>query len=486
MVKTNKINWTEKYRPRTLSQVVGHPTAIEQLEKWAEEWKYGTPKVKAIALHGKPGTGKTTACYALANDMKWEVVELNASDQRTAKIIEKIAGSASKMGSLSGSKKLIVIDEADNIYGTSDRGGEKAVIELIKETRQPIILTANNFYDISIGLRNSTKPIQFKSISTNTIMSILRQIADAENIIYAPGVFEKMADKAEGDLRGAINDLEAISLGKTKLEIKDITTGDRDVQENIFKVLAKLFKGKDIKDAYYSTFTIDQNPEDLIHWIDENLPLEYTKPEDLERGYDYLSKASVFLGRVKRRQNYGMWKYASLLMTSGMVVAKSVENKIYVKYQSPTFWRELGQKKRFRSIRDSTAKKIGEKCHVSINNAKLELLPFFRVLIKDERYALSIAASLDLNTDEIEFITGYDSNAVQKIYNAAQAAIKKEKDTDVELFGRFGESFVKEQQRQEEEDLRKQEEVRQEEVRQKKEQQKEEKTDKSQKSLFDF
>ena len=479
MAKIDKTNWTEKYRPRTLAQVVGHPTAVEQLREWAEEWKYGTPKARAIALHGRAGIGKTSACYALANDMKWEVVELNASDQRTAKVIEKIAGSASKMGSLSGFKKLIIIDEADNIHGTADRGGEKAVIKLINETNQPIILTANNFYYMSIDLRNSTKPIQFKSISTSTIISILRHIANAENIICVPGVIETLADKAEGDLRGAINDLEAISLGKTKLEITDITTGGRDIQKNVFKVLTKFFKGKDIKDAYYSTFTIDQNPEDLIHWIDENLPLEYTKPEDLARGYDYLSKASVFLGRVKRRQNYGMWKYASVLMTSGMVIAKSVENKIYVKYQSPTFWKELGQKKKFRNIRDSTAKKIGEKCHVSINNAKLELLPFFRVLIKDERYALSIAASLDLNTDEIEFLTGYDSNLVQKIYSGAQAAIKKEKETDIELFGRFGESFVKEQQKKEEEE-QKQEEQKQE------EQQKEEKIDKSQRSLFDF
>lgn len=470
----NKLNWTEKYRPNTLAHVVGHPTAIEHLREWAEEWKYGTPKTKALALHGPPGVGKTSMAYALANDMKWEVIELNASDQRTAKMIDKIAGSSSRMGSFSGSKRLIIIDEADNIHGTADRGGEKEVINLIKKTNQPIILTANNFYDMSPGLRNSTKPIQFRSISTSTIISILRQIANTENIVYVPGVLEKIADKAEGDLRSAINDLEALSLGKTKLEISDISTSGRDIQENVFKVLTKFFKGKDTKDAYYSTFTIDQNPEDLIYWIDENLPLEYVKPEDLARGYDYLSKASVFLGRVRRRQNYGMWKYASVLMTSGMVIAKSIENKIYVKYQPPSFWRELGQKKRFRDIRDSTAKKIGGKCHVSISNAKLELLPFFRTLIKDERYALSIAASLDLSTDEIEFLTGYDSSVVQKIYSEAQEAIKKDKETDIELFGRFGKSFVKEQQRQEKEQ-----------ERQEKEQQKEEKTDRAQRTLFD-
>jgi len=61
--------------------------------------------------------------------------QLNASDQRTADVIEKVVGSASQMGNLTGSKtkRLIIMDEADNIHGTSDRGGERAIVELIKK-----------------------------------------------------------------------------------------------------------------------------------------------------------------------------------------------------------------------------------------------------------------------------------------------------------------------------------------------------------------
>lgn len=472
----DKLNWTEKYRPRKLSYIVGHPTAIEELKNWAESWQHNTPKNKAIILYGRAGIGKTSSAYALANEMKWEVVELNASDQRTAKIIKKIVGSASQTGSISGSKKLIIIDEADNIHGTADRGGEKVIIELIKNTNQPIILTANELYDMSPNLRNSGKQIRLKSIIASSIISVLRKIADAENILCAPGVIEKIAYNAEGDLRGAINDLEALSLGKTKLILDDITTGNRDIQENVFKALTKIFKGDDIKDAYFSTYNIDQNPEDLINWIDENLPLEYTKVDDLENGYNYLAKASTFLGRVRRRQDYGMWKYASVLMTSGIVVAKSRENKIYVKYQPPTFWRELGQKKRFRDIRDSVAKKIGSRCHVSMRHVKSELLPFLKLLMRDEKYALYIAASLDLDTSEIEFMTDYDTQTIQRIYDNAQEIIKKEEEHSIELFGKFGEAYIEEQQRQEKEIEKQQDQEIQEENTK----------DKSQKSLFDY
>src|SRR3990172_2888501 len=138
------LDWTEKYRPQTLSQIVGHNKAVGELKQWAQSWVHGTPKEKAIVLYGRAGIGKTTTAHALARDMGWEAIELNASDQRTADIIEKVAGSASRMGTLDGSyvKRLVILDEADNIHGTADRGGEKAIVEFIKKTNHPIILIA--------------------------------------------------------------------------------------------------------------------------------------------------------------------------------------------------------------------------------------------------------------------------------------------------------------------------------------------------------
>jgi len=89
-----------------------------------------------------------------------EIIELNASDQRTADIINKVAGSASRMGTLEGTgiKRLIIMDEADNIHGTADRGGERALLELIKKTSHPIILIANELYDMSRALELPVNP----------------------------------------------------------------------------------------------------------------------------------------------------------------------------------------------------------------------------------------------------------------------------------------------------------------------------------------
>ncbi len=434
------LDWVEKYRPQVLSQIAGHTKAIEELRLWAQAWMHGTPKERAAIIYGRAGIGKTTAAHALANEMGWEVIELNASDQRTAKIIEEVAGSASHMGLLDNRcvKRLVILDEADNIHGTADRGGEKAIIELIKTTSHPIILIANELYDMSAGLRNSCKPIQFNAVMSRSMIPVLKKIAEAEGITCESGSLEKLAENANGDLRSAINDLQAI--GKSRIKIDDIPADERDTKENIFKVLVKIFKGTNIIEAHRATYDLDENPEDLIQWIDENLPIQYIQPEDLEEGYHYVSRASLFLGRVGRRQNYNMWRYAGVMMTAGIVVARSHRYTGFVKFQSPSLWKKLGQTKSTRGIRDSTARKIGAHCHVSMSYTRSHLLPFFRMMMQDNKYAPSVAAILGLEPEEIAFLTESKSvtKKVQKVYDTAQSLIEKETEHEIELFGGFG------------------------------------------------
>ncbi len=473
------LDWTEKYRPQTLPDVVGHNRAVEELKKWAQAWMHGTPEARAVVLYGRAGIGKTTAAHALAHDMGWEVIELNASDQRTADIIEKVAGSASRMSTLdrSNMKRLIIMDEADNIHGTADRGGERAIVELIKKTSHPVILIANELYDMSAGLRGACKPIQFNAVMSRSMIPALKRIADAEGIKCEQGVIEKIAENANGDLRSAINDLQAMAQGKTTLELNDIITVERDSKENIFKVLVKIFKGTNIREARDATFNLDENPEDLIQWVDENLPVEYTGANDLEEGYRYLGRASVFLGRVGRRQNYNMWRYAGVLMTAGIVVARSHRYTGFVKYQPPSLWRKLGHTRGMRQVRDSTAKKIGTYCHVSTSFVRSQLFPFFRMILKDEKSSSLVAASLALEPEEIAFLVESKSvtKKIQKIYDEAQALREAEVEHDVELFGGFGKRRVEEKEEPEKEEA--------EQVKVRKEERKEVK---SQSSLFDF
>src|SRR2546429_8792115 len=125
--------WAEDYRPKSLRDVVGNPTAVAELEKWALSWQKGVPDRRAVILAGPPGTGKTSAAIALANDMGWTVVEMNASDRRNAEAVRQIAlrgataqtfsDSGEFLTAAAGGRKLVLLDEADNLIGRQDTGG---------------------------------------------------------------------------------------------------------------------------------------------------------------------------------------------------------------------------------------------------------------------------------------------------------------------------------------------------------------------------
>ncbi len=411
---TVRMEWAEKYRPRALADVVGHKRSIEEMRKWGDSWVHGMPDVKAVILHGQAGIGKTSAAHAMAADYDWEVIELNASDQRTAGVIEKIAGSASQMRTLTGisGKRLIILDEADNLHGTSDRGGARAMIDVIKSTSQPIILIANDLYGISSSLRALCLEIKFPALQARSMIPALKDISRAEGLSFGIGVLEKIAESADGDMRSAVNDLQAVAMGRTEIHLEDISTSPRDNKDSVFKVVGKIFKGKNVKSALEASYGLDETPEDLIQWIDENLPYQYTGKDeqkltpDIIQAYAYLSRADRYLGRVRRRQNYRLWRYASVLMTGGTVVSKSRIRGGFEKYQPPSLWRKMGQIRSRRNTRDNIASKIGAHSHESMRYSRSELAFVYSRLLEHDDYAADVVANLDLDPDELVQLTG--------------------------------------------------------------------------------
>lgn len=441
---TTSKEWAEKYRPKRLADVVGNPAATGQLRVWAQQWLDGTPEQKAVLLHGPAGVGKTSTAYALARDMDWEVIELNASDQRTADIIERIAGSASRMSTLGGmsSKRLIVLDEADNMHGTSDRGGAKAIGDIIKTTGQPIVLIANDAYGIPSSVRSNVMEIKFNALQTRSMIPALKQISQKESLMCGVGIIEKIAENADGDMRSAINDLQAVAMGRTEINVEDIATAERDNKESVFKVMERIFKGTDAKAALEATYGLDENPEDLVHWIDENIPVQYAGKEEgiitdsIQNGYEYISRADLFLGRVQKRQNYLMWRYASVLMICGTVVSKSQPKRGFVKFNPPSLWRRMGQLKARRNMRNNIAVKIADHCHESMRYSGSEIACIYSILLEDQDYAPAVVAELELDIDELIFLTGASkiTKRIQKIYDDAQQLRKNKVETEVVFF----------------------------------------------------
>ena len=418
-------DWTEKYRPTTLSAVRGNDKARDAFRKWAETWDEHR---EAVILHGSPGVGKTSAAHALANDMGWGVMELNASDSRTADVVEKVAGEAAKSGTLTeggAGRRLVVLDEADNFHGNADYGGSREVTRVVKEANQPIVLIANEFYDMSNGLRNACQDVEFRDVSKRSIVPVLRDICRQEGIEYEDAALDAIAAETSGDLRSAVNDLQALAEEAAVLTAEDVVTSERDRTEGIFDFLDDVIKHADAETALKQSYDVDETPDELLNWVEDNVPKDYYGDE-LADAYEFLSNADRWLGRVRATQNYSYWRYAGDNVAAGVPAARQHDHGGWTRYGPPSYWSKLGRTKGKRKQRDAIARKIAERSGTSIGTARRHILPYLSTMIhhcKPRELTLAIAATYEFDASDLAYVTGSgeSTNKVQSIVEDAEA-----------------------------------------------------------------
>ena len=390
--------WVEKYRPESLEDYRGASNQKKELKDWAEKWEQGG---QAVLLHGQAGTGKTSLVEALANDLDFELVETNASDVRTKSGLKEELKEATRQASFFGGNKLILVDEVDGM-GRSDRGGIAEMKEIISESRFPVVMTANDAYDQKIRpLRNISKQVKLDSVHTNSINAHLKWILEQEGIGYDEGAVKRVARRAGGQMRSAINDLEAVALGREKLEKEHIEDLDqRDSRQEIFDALKIIFKTTDAENARRASDNLDEDAETFMQWVRENIPREYERPEDNEKAYYWISKADLFNGRIRRRMSWSLMKYIYEFSTVGVALSKDEKYSGWTKYQYPSKIKKMGQSRASRKKMGEVTSKIGRKLHLSPRDVKNDL-PFYSRLLQNNK---ALKDQLELEEDEFEFV----------------------------------------------------------------------------------
>ena len=406
--------WTLKYKPRSLKEVVGNRKAKETLLSWVKSWERGIPEKRAALLYGPPGVGKTVTVEALANDLDMELIESNASDYRTEEAVRRIAGLASQFGTLLGKRRIILMDELDGISGSEDRGGLSALMRVIRVARCPIVLVANNPYEPRfMALRRMCLLIQFKRVRKNEIVKHLRCICELEGIRAEPEALALIAEHAQGDVRSAVNDLQAVAQGRRRLTYEDVAwLALRDRKQSIFEALALVFHAKNCQRARSAVNMVDVDPDMLFEWIYENAPRFLTDPHDLAEAMEALAQADIFRGRMKRTQNWALMSYFLDLMTAGVAVARERTESRWVKSEFPKRIQLMSKTKETRAMLNSLGMKIREKCHVSSKRALTEIVPYLQVIFQnDVKMAAGLARWLELDENMIKYLAGNEKTA---------------------------------------------------------------------------
>ena len=200
--------WAEKYRPKTLTEMVNQKAIVERLSSFAR-----SRNVPHCIFAGPPGTGKTTAALCLARDLygqayREHLMELNASDERGINVVRETVKTFARIRTLGEIPfKILILDEADNMTRDAQQALRRTMERYAATCR--FILIANYSGKIIEPIQSRCAPFRYRYLSRDDQDEYLRRIAEKEGINLLKDGLDAVYDASGGDLRKATNLLQA-------------------------------------------------------------------------------------------------------------------------------------------------------------------------------------------------------------------------------------------------------------------------------------
>ena len=219
--------WTEKYRPDSLEDVIGHDGIVSRLKSFVEK-----RTVPHMLFAGPAGTGKTTSAIALAKDLygedwKRNFMETNASDERGIDVVRNQIKDFARTRPINADFKIIFLDESDNLTSDAQQALRRTMEKYSSSCR--FILSCNYSSKIISPIQSRCAVFRFNRLEDEEVEEYLRNVIDGEGLEVDESGVEAIKQVSKGDLRKATNVLQAAT-----------TTGENVDEENVFEVAASL------------------------------------------------------------------------------------------------------------------------------------------------------------------------------------------------------------------------------------------------------
>ncbi|PJF19806.1 hypothetical protein PSACC_00411 [Paramicrosporidium saccamoebae] len=268
--------WTDKYHPKRFIDLIGADRGNLEVLQWATQWRNHIerseppPENKLLLISGPPGLGKTTLAHVVAQTAGFQLVEINASDERTGDlVVNKIEAAIRANSMLPGRKpNLLVIDEIDGAAagsseksliahlvkiampaatdGENDDGPTKKKKRKIMSLRRPIICICNDLYVPALRpLRNIAQVITMRRPNQSVLTGRLREICDAEKLKAESKALAELADRMDCDVRASLHALQFITRQHpgpiTAAKLTKSLSGMKDANNTTFAVYDSIF-----------------------------------------------------------------------------------------------------------------------------------------------------------------------------------------------------------------------------------------------------
>ena len=208
--------WTEKYRPKSLTDVIGQKLIVERLRSFVERGNFPN-----MIFAGSPGVGKTVCAVSMANDLYGDNVnaalkELNASDSRGIDVIRGEVKEFAKTISIAKVPlKIIFLDEADALTSDAQHALRRTMEQFASETR--FIFSANYASKIIEPIQSRCVVFRFKPLTIEDMHKYIHRIMAGESLELDEKAIDALIYVGDGDLRRLTNVLQSAAMQSKKV-----------------------------------------------------------------------------------------------------------------------------------------------------------------------------------------------------------------------------------------------------------------------------